>query len=127
MNDLQVTLTIRARDLYDIAQMAIDSLEDSFGYDVMEAAGVEDQEVFDALLKDKTFQSMVMEKVKEDGMYVTQDPYDYFDGYDFLDNVPGLIEIVKCCKAMDAIVADAKKEPEVSCIPVPAGYKLVKI
>ena len=124
---LNVTLTIRESDLYDIVQMAIDDLEESFGCDVMEAAGVDEQELFDAILQDETFRTMIVDGVKEDGMDFVQNPYDYINGYDFLETIPGLIGIVKQCREMDEIIQDAKKEPEVNCIPVPAGYKLVKI
>ena len=127
MNDLQVTLTIKARDLYDIVQMAIDDLEESFGSDVMGAAGVDEQELFDAILEDKTFQAMVVERVKEDGTDVLQNPYDYFSGYDFLETIPGLMRVVDLCKEMDEIVQDAVKSTEVKRIEVPDGYMLVKI
>ena len=124
---LNVTLTIRESDLYDIVQMAIDDLEESFGCDAMEAAGVDEQELFEATLKDETFREMVVDAIKEDGFDVVRSPYDYFSGYDFLETIPGLMRVVKLCKEMDEIILEATKEPEVSCIPVPAGYKLVKI
>ena len=124
---LNVTLTVRDSDLYDIAQMCIDTLREDFGDDVVDAAGVDDQELFDAIMKDETFRTMIVDGVKEDGMDFVQNPYDYIDGYDFLETIPGLIGVVKQCREMDEIIIDAKKEPEVNCIPVPAGYKLVKI
>ena len=124
---IQVTLTIRPSDLYDIVQMAIDDLEDSFGCEVMEAAGVNEQELFDAILEDKEFQSMVIDQVKEDGTDVLRNPFDYFSGYDFLECVPGLMRVVDLCKEMHERIQDAESESTVDCIPVPAGYKLVKI
>jgi hypothetical protein len=127
MNALTVTLTIRESDLYDIVQMAIDDLEESFGCDTMAAAGVREQELFDAILKDETFRGMVVDGVKEDGTDFVKNPYDYISGYDMLETIPGLIRVVRLCKEMDEIILEATKEPEVNCIPVPAGYKLVKI
>ena len=124
---ITVTITVPADDLYDLAQMIIDTLREDFGDDVVDAAGVDDQELFDAIMQDRTFRGMVAEKIKESGAEVAVDPWDYFDGYDFLETVPGLKRVVELCKEMDEIVRDAKKEPEVNCIPVPAGYKLVKI
>ena len=127
MNALTVTLTIRPSDLYDIAQMAIDDLEESFGDEVTEAAGVDQQELFDAILEDKTFQSMVIDQVKEDGTDVLRNPYDYFCGYDFLETIPGLMRVVDLCKEMDELIKDANLEPAVQRVEVPKGYMLVKI
>ena len=127
MNALTVTLTIRPSDLYDIVQMVIDDLEESFGCEVMEAAGVNEQELFDAVLEDKKFQSMVIDQVKEDGTDVLQNPYDYFSGYDFLETISPLMRVVDLCKEMDELIKDAEMEPAIECIPVPKGYKLVKI
>lgn len=127
MQNLSVTLTIRPDDLYDIVQMVIDDLEESFSDEVMEAAGVDQQELFDAILEDKTFQSMIVDQVKEDGTDVLRNPYDYFCGYDFLDTIPGLVRVVECCNAMDAIIQDAKKEPVLQRVDVPKGYMLIKI
>ena len=127
MNALTVTLTIRPSDLYDIVQMVIDDLEESFGCEVMEAAGVDEQELFDAILNNKEFQSMVIDQVKEDGTDVLQNPYDYFSGYDFLETITPLMRIVDLCKEMDECIKDAEMEPTIECIPVPKGYKLVKI
>ena len=127
MTALTVTVTVKENALYDVVQMVIDTLLDDFGYEVVEAAGVDDQELFDAILNDKTFREMIVDGIKEDGTDFIQNPYDYIDGYDFLETIPGLISIVKQCREMDDIIRDAKKEPDVTCIPVPAGYKLVKI
>ena len=124
---ITVTVTVRPDDLYDIAQMVIDTLRDDFGDDVVDCAGVDDQELFDAVMLDKTFRSMITDKIKEDGVMVVSDPWDYFDGYDFLDTIPGCKRVVQLVKEMDEIIRDATKEPEVACIPVPAGYKLVRI
>lgn len=124
---ITVTVTVRPDDLYDIAQMVIDTLRDDFGDDVVDCAGVDDQELFDAVMLDKTFRSMITDKIKEDGVMVVSDPWDYFDGYDFLDTIPGCKRVVQLVKEMDEIIRDAQKEPEVACIPVPAGYKLVRI
>jgi hypothetical protein len=127
MTALTVTVTVKENALYDVVQMAIDTLEDDFGCDVTEAAGVDEQELFDAILKDKTFREMIVNRIKEDGTDFVQNPYDYIDGYDFLETIPGLKRVVQLCQEMDVIIRDAKKEPEVNCVPVPAGYKLVKI
>ena len=124
---IQFTLTIRPDNLYDIAQMVLDTLREDFGDDVVDAAGVKDQELFDAIMLDKTFRQIVTDSIMEDGVEVVNDPYGYFDGYDFLDTIPGLKRVVELCKQMEEIMRDAIKEPEVACIPVPAGYKLVKI
>ena len=124
---IQVTLTIKPQDLYDITQMIIDDLEDSFGCDVMEAAGVNEQELFDAIMLDDTFREMVVDAIKEDGFDVVRSPYDYFSGYDFLETVPGLMRVVQLCKVVDEYFQDASQESEVNCIPVPKGYKLVPI
>jgi hypothetical protein len=127
MNALTVTMTIRPSDLYDIVQMAIDDLEESFGDEVMEAAGVNEQELFDAILEDKEFQSMVINQVREDGTDVLQNPYDYFSGYDFLETIPGLMRVVDLCKEMDERIKDANLEPAFQRVEVPKGYMLVKI
>ena len=124
---ITVTVTIKPNELYYVAQMAIDTLRDDFGDDVVDCAGVDDQELFDAVMLDSTFRKIVTERVKECGVEVASNPYDFFDGYDFLDAVPGLERVVELCKQMDEIIRDATKEPEVACIPVPAGYKLVRI
>ena len=124
---ITVAITIPAQDLYDVAQLAVDTLREDFGDDVVDCAGVDDQELFDAIMQDATFRKIVSERVKECGAEVATDPYDYFDGYDFLDTIPGLKRVVELCKEMNEILRDAVKEPEVSCIPVPAGYKLVRI
>ena len=127
MTALTVTVTVKENALYDIVQMAIDTLQDDFGCDVTEAAGVDEQELFDAILKDETFRSMIVDGVKEDGTDFIQNPYDYIDGYDFLETIPGLIRVVKLCREMDDIIRDAKKEEAITCIKVPEGYKLVRI
>ena len=124
---IQVTVTVQPDDLYYIGQMVIDTLQDDFGSDVTECAGVDEQELFDAIMLDKTFRRMITDKIKECGVEVVSDPWDYFDGYDFLDTIPGLKRVVQLCKEMDVIMRDAMKEPEVACIPVPAGYKLVRV
>ena len=124
---ITVAITIPADDLYDVAQMTIDTLREDFGDDVVDCAGVDDQELFDAIMLDSTFRKIITERVKESGAEVASDPYDYFDGYDFLDTIPGLKRVVELCKEMDEIMRDAVREPEVNCIPVPQGYKLVKI
>ena len=127
MTALTVTVTVKENDLYDIVQMCIDTLREDFGDDVVDAAGVDDQELFDAILKDETFRTMIVDGVKEDGTDFVQNPYDYIDGYDFLETIPGLIRVVQLCREMDDIIRDAKKEPEITYIKVPEGYKLVKI
>ena len=127
MQNLSVTLTIRPDDLYDIVQMVIDDLEESFGDEVTEAAGVDQQELFDAILNDKEFQSMVIDQVKEDGTDVLRNPYDYFCGYDFLDTIPGLMRVVDLCKEMDERIKDANLEPVLQRVEVPKGYMLIKI
>ena len=124
---ITVTVTVRPDDLYDIAQMVIDTLRDDFGDDVVDCAGVDDQELFDAIMQDPTFRRMITERIKECGVEVVSDPYDYFDGYDFLDTIPGCRRVVQLVKEMNEIMRDAKKEPEANCIPVPVGYKLVRI
>lgn len=124
---ITVAITIPAVDLYDVVQIVIDTLREDFGDDVVDCAGVDDQELFDAIMLDKTFRNIIVERVKESGAEVATDPYDYFDGYDFLETIPGLKRVVELCKEMDEIVRDAVREPEVSCIPVPQGYKLVRI
>ena len=123
---IQVTITIKPDDLYDIAQMVIDDLEESFGYDVVEAAGVDQQELFDAVMLSKDFRDTVVEKVKEYGIDAVAEPWDYFSGYDFLDSIPGLKRIVQLCKEMDQRFQDADEQVTAS-IPVPKGYKLVRI
>ena len=126
---ITVTVTVQPKDLYHIAQMAIDTLEDDFGSEVVECAGVVEQELFEAIMLDKTFRQIVTDKIMQDGTEVTEDPWGYFDGYDFLDYVPGLKRVVQLCKEMDDIIRDANKAPEdnIKCIPVPNGYKLVRI
>lgn len=125
---IQVTLTIKPDSMYDIAQMVIDTLRDDFGDDVVDCAGVEDQELFDAIMQDRTFRGMIVDSVKENGADVIADPYGYFDGYDFLDGIPGCRRVVELCKDMEVIMREAKESyDEIGCIPVPAGYKLVKI
>ena len=123
---IQVTITIKPDDLYDIAQMVIDDLEESFGYDVVEAAGVDQQELFDAVLLSKDFRDMIVEKVKDYGVDAIAEPWDYFSGYDFLDTIPGLKRVVQLCKEMDQRFQEAD-EQAVTSIPVPEGYKLVRI
>ena len=125
---ITVTLTIRPDNLYDIAQMVIDTLRDDFGDDVVDCAGVDDQELFDAIMLDPTFRHMIVDSVKENGVDVVANPYDYFDGYDFLDGIPGCKRVVQLCKEMDVIMREAKESyDEIGCIPVPAGYKLVRV
>ena len=124
---ITVAVTVRPDDMYDLAQMAIDTLRDDFGDDAVDCAGVDDQELFDAIMLDKTFRRMITDRIKECGVEVVADPYDYFDGYDFLDTIPGCRRVVQLVKEMSEIIRDAYKEPEVECIPVPKGYKLVKI
>ena len=121
-----VTIEIKPDNLYDIAQMVVDDLEESFGYEVVEAAGVDQQELFDAVMLDSTFRSMVVDKIKEYGTDAVNDPWDYFSGYDFLDSIPGLIRVVELCKEMDQRFKDADEQVTAS-IPVPKGYKLVRI
>ena len=126
---ITVSITVQPNDLYDIAQMAIDTIRDDFGDDVVDCAGVDDQELFDAIMLDKTFRRIISDKIKADGFEVVSDPWGYFDGYDFVDSIPGLKRVVELCKEMDVIMRDAMKEPEdnIKCIPVPNGYKLVRI
>ena len=125
---IQVTLTIKPDDMYDLAQMAIDTLRDDFGDDVVDCAGVEDQELFDAIMQDPTFRHMIVDRVKECGIEVIADPYDYFEGYDFLNTIPGCKRVVQLVKEMDVIMREAKESyDEIGCIPVPAGYKLVRV
>ena len=123
---IQVTITIKPDDLYDIAQMVIDDLEESFGYDVVEAAGVDQQELFDAVLLSKDFRDMIVEKVKDYGVDVIAEPWDYFSGYDFLDTIPGLVRIVDLCREMDQRFQEAD-EQAVTSISVPEGYILVRV
>lgn len=124
---ITVTITVHPQYMYDIAQMAIETLEEDFGFDVVEAAGVVEQELFDAIMLDETFRQIITDKIKEAGSDVVEDPWGYFDGYDLLDAIPGLVRVVELCKDMEVIIRDAQKEPEVECIPVPKGYKLVRI
>lgn len=125
---IQVTLTIRPDSMYDIAQMVIDTLRDDFGDDVVDAAGVDDQELFDAVMQDPIFRGMIVDSVKENGVDVIADPWGYFEGYDFLDTIPGLKRVVQLCKDMDVIMREANESyDEIGCIPVPQGYKLVRI
>ena len=123
---IQVTITIKPDDLYDIAQMVIDDLEESFGYDVVEAAGVDQQELFDAVMLSKDFRDMIVEKVKDYGVDVIAEPWDYFSGYDFLDTIPGLVRIVDLCREMDQRFQEAD-EQAVTSISVPEGYILVRV
>ena len=123
---IQVTITIKPDDLYDIAQMVVDDLEESFGCEVVEAAGVDQQELFDAVMLDSTFRSMIVDKIKEYGADVIAEPWDYFSGYDFLDTIPGLVRIVDLCREMDQRFQEAD-EQAVTSISVPEGYILVRV
>ena len=123
---ITVTLTIKADDLYDVAQMAIDALDESFTDDVIEMAGVDQQELFDAIMQDSTFRTMIAARTKEYGDEFISSPWDYIDGYDFLETIPGLMRVVDLCREMVNIMRDAE-ENEIECIPVPKGYKLVRI
>ena len=124
---ITVTVTVRPDDLYDIAQMVIDTLRDDFGDDVVDCAGVDDQELFDAIMLDKTFRRMVTDGIRENGSDFINDPWEFIDGYDFLETIPGLCRVVDLCRNMDEIMREAKEESGCECIPVPAGYKLVRV
>ena len=121
------TVNLTRVDLGTVAQIVIDRIEDDYGYDTMVTAGVDESELLNALIADKTFQAIVCDKVAEDGRQVCEDPYGYFDAFDFIDNIGALMDIYDMVDAMDDIIRDAKKEPEITCIKVPEGYKLVKI
>ena len=123
---IQITITIKPDDMYDIAQMVIDDLEESFGYDVVEAAGVDQQELFDAVMLSKDFRNTIVKYVKEYGIDAVAEPWDYFSGYDFLDSIPGLKRVVQLCKEMDARFQEADEQVTAN-IPVPEGYILVRV
>ena len=121
-----VSIGLTRFDLSKVAQIVIDRIEDDYGYEVAHAAGVEDGELLEGLINNDVFRSIVLGKVAEDGRVVCEDPYGYFDAFDFIDNIGALYDIYNHVDAIDDIFKDADKE-EIACIPVPAGYKLVKV
>ena len=123
----QVTLEVRPQDTYDLIQLIIDNIEDEYGSTVMDAAGVDQQELFDAILGDATFKKLVIEGVKEVGMEYLDLPYDHADAFHYMETVPGLVKLCDMLHEMHDIIEDAKKDVDVTCIPVPQGYKLVRI
>lgn len=122
-----VSIELTRVNLGSVAQVVIDRIEDDFGSDTMTMAGVDEQELFDALINNKTFQRLVGEKVVQDGINVCEDPYGYFDAFDFIDEIPALSDIYAHVDAMDDIFQEANKSTEVKRIEVPDGYMLVKI
>ena len=121
------TVNLTRVDLGTVAQIVIDRIEDDYGYDTMVTAGVDESELLNALIDSKKFQAIVCDKVSEDGRIVCEDPYGYFDAFDFIDNMDELMAIYDLVDAMDDIIKDAEKEQAITCIKVPEGYKLVKI
>lgn len=123
-----VTIGLTRRELCVIAQTVMDRLADDYGTEVVTMAGVNQFELMDALLENKTFQRIVSEKIKQDGIYVCEDPYDYFDAYDdFIAKIPELGRLYDLVDAMDDIYQDAIKSTEVKRVEIPDGYMLVKI
>lgn len=120
------TVNLTRNDLGSVAQIVIDRIEDDFGVDAMVVAGLSDTELLDALINSKQFQELVCEKVSEDGRVVCEDPYGYFDAFDFIDFMEPLQRIYDLVEDALDLLNEADKE-EVVCVPVPAGYKLVKI
>jgi hypothetical protein len=92
----------------------------------MLVAGLYEDELMNALIDSKKFQSVLADKVSEDGRRVCEDPYGYFDAFDFIEEIPELQRIYDLVDAASDILQEAEKE-DVKCIPVPMGYKLVKI
>jgi hypothetical protein len=121
-----VAVNLTRNDLASVAQIVIDRIEDDFGCDAMVVAGLSETELLNALIDSKEFQKLVGEKVSEDGRVVCEDPYGYFDAFDFMDEIVPLQVIYDQVEDALDLLNEADKE-EVKCIPVPAGYKLVKI
>lgn len=122
-----VSIDLNRNNLGTVAQIVIDRIEDDFGSDVMEMAGVDDVELLNALIDNKKFQGMVGKMVAQEGINACDDPYGYFDQFDFIEAIDGLDRIYELVQEMDAIYQDAIKSTEVKRIEVPDGYMLVKI
>jgi hypothetical protein len=122
-----VAINLTRIDMGTVAQIVLDRIEDDFGPDAMLVAGLYEQELFDALINSKKFQSIVGKKVAEDGRIVCEDPYGYFDAFDFIEYIDELQAIYDRVDEAADILTEAEKSDDVTCIPVPAGYKLVKI
>jgi hypothetical protein len=121
-----VAVNLTRSDVANVAQIVIDRIEDDYGYDAMVVAGLYEEELMNALIDSTKFQSILARQVAEDGRSVVEDPYGYFDAFDFIESIPELQRIYDLVDEADNIMRDAEKE-EVKCIPVPNGYKLVKI
>ena len=121
-----VAVELTRNNLANIAQIVIDRIEDDFGCDAMLVAGLYEDELMNALIDNPKFQSVLARQVSQDGLSVCEDPYGYFDAFDFIETIPGLQRIYDLVDEASDIMQDAEKE-ETKCIPVPAGYKLVKI
>lgn len=120
------TVNLTRVDLGTVAQIVIDRIEDDFGVDAMVVAGVSDTELLDALINSKQFQEIVCKMVSEEGRIVCEDPYGYFDAFDFIDFVDPLFRVYDLVNDARDLLDEAEKE-EIVCVPVPQGYKLVKI
>ena len=122
-----VSLDIARRDVLDSAQVLIDYLEDEYGNDAMEVAGVSEEELMDAVIASKEFQKFLGGYILRAGLEVLDSPYDYFDGIDIMGAIPALGPIAKALDAACVLIHETEKEEEITCIKVPEGYKLVKI
>jgi hypothetical protein len=122
-----VAVNLTRHDLGSVAQIVIDRIEDDFGCDAMTVAGLSETELLNALIDSKKFQTLVGEKVSEDGRVVCEDPYGYFDAFDFIDFMPEVQVIYDQVEDALDLLNEAEKEEAITCIKVPTGYKLVKM
>ena len=121
------TLTIRQDDTYDLIQQIIDAIEDEYGCDAMECAGVDQQELFDAILNDAKFKKMVVEGVQDDGLEFLTNCYDNADPYFFIDSIPGLRRVMDLCyeslERLEEQPVDEALEKAIAMVKK-AGYRL---
>lgn len=124
-----VSLDVRRTDCYDIAQLVIDSLQDDFGKDAFCVAGCDELELLEAIIDNKRFQAFVAREIKESGFDALNSPYDYFYAEDLICEIRELQPIINALDSACLMISELEDEEDraVNCIPVPAGYKLVRV
>jgi transcriptional/translational regulatory protein YebC/TACO1 len=129
--EMTVSINITASTLHDIADCTVDYLYDRYGDTVVEAAGVDKEELVTAVMRHPKFREKVTECVIDQGEEFLRDPWSYINYDEYLTNIPGIKELEKHLQWMAYEIEEAEASFETDFADIgqalaQAGYKIVK-
>lgn len=129
--EITVSINITARTLHDIADCTVDYLYDRYGDTVVEAAGVDKEELVTAVMQHPKFRKKVTDWVVYHGEEFIRDIMSYIDYDEFLSDIPEIEELERHLQWMAYEIEEAEESFEADFADLgralaQAGYKIVK-